>query len=70
MFAHVGHTQKRRPRANQRVEADPANMRRWPNVCLLLDRRRKRWANSEPTLGQRLMFAGDVLDQWTLICEP
>ena len=34
-------------------------MRRWPNVGLLLGQRRRRWANSKPTLGQRLMFPGD-----------
>ena len=33
-------------------------MRRWPNVGLLLCQRRRRWLNSEPTLGQRFMFAG------------
>ena len=33
-------------------------MRRWPNVVLLLDQRRRQWANSKPTLGQRPMFAG------------
>ena len=27
-------------------------MRRWPNVCLLLGQRRRRWANSKPTLGK------------------
>ena len=29
-----------------------------PNVGLLLAHRLRRWANSKPTLGQRLMFAG------------
>ena len=33
-------------------------MRRWPNVGIVLGQRRRRWANSIPTLGQRLMFAG------------
>ena len=36
----------------------PANMRRWPNVGLLFDKRRRRWANSKRMLGQRLVFAG------------
>ena len=36
----------------------PANMRRWPNVDLLLGHRRRRWANSKPALGQRLVFVG------------
>ena len=35
-----------------------ANMRHWPNVDLLLAHRLRRWPNSKPTLGQRLMFAG------------
>ena len=40
------------------ITLTPANMRRWPNVGLLLVQRRRRWANSKPTLGQRLIFAG------------
>ena len=36
----------------------PANMRRWANVGLLLVQRRRRWASGNPTLNQRLMFAG------------
>ena len=32
-------------------------MRRCPNVGLLLAHRLRRWTNSEPTLGQLLMFA-------------
>ena len=39
------------------TEQIPANMRRWPNVGLLLARRLRRWPNSKPTLGRRLMFA-------------
>ena len=39
-------------------DGDPANMRRWPNVGLLLGQRRRRGTNSKPTLSQRLMFAG------------
>ena len=34
----------------------PANTRRWPNVGLLLDQRRRRWVNIKPTLCQRLVF--------------
>ena len=34
----------------------PANMRRWANVGSLLGHRRRRWPNSKPTLGQRLIF--------------
>ena len=33
----------------------PANMKRWPNVGLLLAHRLRRWPNSKLTLGQRLM---------------
>ena len=39
-------------------DACPANTRRWPNVGLMLARRRRRWANLSPTLDQRLEFAG------------
>ena len=31
-----------------------------PSIGLLLGQRRRRWANSKPTLGQRIMFAGTV----------
>ena len=40
------------------VTFSPANMRRYPNVGLLLAHRLRRWPNSKPTLGQRLMFGG------------
>ena len=40
---------------------NPANMRCWPNVALLLGQRRRQWASSKPTLGQRLVFAGNPL---------
>ena len=45
-------------KSNQGGCHNPANMRRWPNVGLLLVERRRRSANSKPTLGQRIMFAG------------
>ena len=45
------------------LELFPANMRRWPNVGLLLGQRRRRWANSKSTLGQRLMFAGKFISK-------
>ena len=35
-------------------------MERWVNVGLLLGQRRRRWANSKPTLTQRSMFAGTI----------
>ena len=38
----------------------PADTRRWPNVRLLLGRRRRRWPNINPTLGQRIVSAGHV----------
>ena len=34
----------------------PAKIR-WSNVGSMLGRRRRRWANIEPTLGERLVFA-------------
>ena len=40
------------------VKSYPANMRRWSNIGL------RRWHNSKPTLGQRLMFAGWVLGKY------
>ena len=40
------------------VTCNPANMRRWPNVGLLLAHRLRRWPNSKLTLGQRLVYAG------------
>ena len=38
----------------------PANMRRWPNIGLLLTHSLRRWPNSKPPLGQRLTFDGMV----------
>ena len=37
-------------------------MRRWPNIGLLLARRLRNCPNSKPTLGQRLRFAGNVVN--------
>ena len=37
-----------------------ANMRRWPNIGLLLAHRLRCWLNSKSALSQRLMFAGCV----------
>ena len=37
-------------------------MRRWPNVRFLLAQRLRRFPNSKPTFGQRLMFAGNNHD--------
>ena len=34
------------------------NYHYFTNVGSLLGQRRRRWANSKPTLGKRLMFAG------------
>ena len=41
-----------------KVSRRPASMRRRPNVGILSGQRRRRWANSEPTLCQCLMFPG------------
>ena len=38
-------------------------MRRRTNVGSLLEQHHRRWANSKPTLGRRLMFAGLKLRQ-------
>ena len=39
------------------IDLSPGNMRRWPSVGLLLAHRLRRWPNSNPTFGQRLIFA-------------
>ena len=39
-------------------ECVPANTRRWTNAGLLLGQRLRRWPNINPTLVQRLVFAG------------
>ena len=49
---------------NLRSKGSPANMKRWANVGLLLGQRRRRWANSELTLAQCLMFAGKLKVKW------
>ena len=36
------------------------NTRRSPKVGSMLDQRRRRWANIEPTMGKCLMFAGSI----------
>ena len=38
----------------------PANLRRLPKVGSMLGQRRRRWANIDLTLGDRLHVAGDV----------
>ena len=40
------------------VPSPPENTMGWPNVVLMLDKRRRRWSNIKTTLGQRLVFAG------------
>ena len=42
----------------------PANTRHWPNACLKLGQRRRRWTNNKLTLAWRLMFA------YCLITDP
>ena len=44
----------------------PIKPTHWPNVVLLLGRRRRRRANIKTILGQRLVFAGQWLEMWTL----
>ena len=39
----------------------PANTRHWPNVCLMLGQRRRRWTNNKLTLAWRLMFVGCLI---------
>ena len=34
------------------------------NVGLMLVERRRRWANIKPTLGQRIVFAGNNVNKW------
>ena len=41
------------------IQRRPANVLFFgPNAGVMLDQRRRRWANINPTLGQRLLFAG------------
>ena len=40
---------------------NPANTTRWSNAGLMLARRRRRWDNISPVLGQRVVFAGKTL---------
>ena len=49
------------PLLQPEVVAIPENMRPQPNVGSPLGQRRRRWANSQPTPGQRLMSAGMLL---------
>ena len=39
----------------------PANTRRLLNVCSMLGQRRRRWANNEQALSERLLLAGILL---------
>ena len=39
------------------LTADSANIKRCPNVGLLLGHRLRRWPYTKPTLGQRFIFA-------------
>ena len=42
---------------------DPADTRRWINVCLTLVHCLLRWTNVKPTLLKRLVFAGEGFDE-------
>ena len=44
----------------------PANTRRSPNVGSIMGQRRRRWANIEPTLGERLVFAWMHSSSWII----
>ena len=41
----------------------------WPNAGLMLGRRRGRWANINPALGQCIVFSGIVLESIKIWCE-
>ena len=42
------------------VCSDRPNMRRSPNVVLMLEHRLRHWSNINTTLGERLVFARDT----------
>ena len=44
----------------------PANTRNFPNVVLMLGRRRRRRANINPAMGQCIVFAILLHNNWTL----
>ena len=44
--------------SEQHYLAVPADTTRWPNAGLMLAHRLRRWANINPALGQRVVFAG------------
>ena len=41
--------------------SNPTDTRHWPNAGLMLAYGLRRWPNSNPTLGQRLLFAGNEI---------
>ena len=51
------------------ARSTPANTRRWTNVGLMLDQRRRRWPNNKPTLFQRLVVIGPhcMISLWTVL---
>ena len=58
LFLNGVYTQQIQGRTLTYTSTNRANMRRWPDVSLLLAHRLRRRPNSKPTLGLRLMFAG------------
>ena len=58
------------------VSAFPASTIRRPNAVSMLAHRLRRWPNIEPTLGQRIVFAGlsfgfqanNLKEEWALHC--
>ena len=55
---NVGQTSEMAGQHLNNIGSYPANTRHWPNVFLLLGRRRRRRVNIRTTLGQCLVFAG------------
>ena len=49
---------------HKRLSLSATNMRRWPNVGLLLAHHLRRWPNSKPTMGRRPMSAAWSMWPW------
>ena len=54
----AAHSSSKKIQPSGFAERVPANWKHWPNVVLMLCRRRRRWANIWTTLGQCLVFDG------------
>ena len=65
-FIHPGLAIHNLQRSGDCMTPSPANTRHWPNVVLMLGRRRRRRASIKTTLGQCIVFAGyRGYDIWT-----